>query len=236
MANETNRQLDATEIIRAITKLRQRIKERFPDRNLENVCASLLAIAKDSKEKIEWINTPNILLRIVVGLIVLAAILAFIASLRIVDISMSEMHLLDVVTLLEAGMNDLVLIGAALFFLFTIESRIKRNRSIKALNEIRSIAHVIDMHQLTKDPSVVNRSQPTKSSPERTLDAYQLCRYLDYCSEMFSLSGKVAALYAQHQPDGVVLATVNEIEELTTGFSRKVWQKIAMLNMLEFDD
>jgi len=153
MVSDTNRQLDATEIIRAITKLRQRIKERFPDRNLENVCASLLAIAKDSKEKIEWINTPNILLRMVVGLIVLAAILAFIASLRVVDISMSEMHLLDVVTLLEAGMNDLVLIGAALFFLFTIESRIKRNRSIKALNEIRSIAHVIDMHQLTKDPS-----------------------------------------------------------------------------------
>lgn len=165
-----------------------------------------------------------------------AALLAFVASLTVIDISMSEMNILDVVTLLEAGMNDLVLIGAALFFLFTIESRIKRNRSIKALNEIRSIAHVIDMHQLTKDPSVLNNSKPTESSPERTLDAYQLCRYLDYCSEMFSLSGKVAALYAQHQPDSVVLATVNEIEELTTGFSRKVWQKIAMLNMLEFND
>jgi len=50
------------------------------------------------------------------------------------------------------------------------------------------------------------------------------------------MSGKVAALYAQHQPDSVVLATVNEIEELTTGFSRKVWQKISLVNMLEFKD
>jgi hypothetical protein len=46
---------------------------------------------------------------------------------------------------------------------------------------------------------------------------------------MLSLIGKIAALYIQHFNDPVVISTVNEIEELTTGLSRKIWQKIMIL-------
>jgi hypothetical protein len=46
---------------------------------------------------------------------------------------------------------------------------------------------------------------------------------------MLSVTGKVAALYAQDLEDGVVLAAVNEVEDLTTGLSRKVWQKLMIL-------
>ena len=56
-----------------------------------------------------------------------------------------------------------------------------------------------------------------------------MSRYLDYCSEMLSLIGKVAALYAQHIDDSVALAAVDGIESLTTNLSRKIWQKITML-------
>lgn len=236
MRSDNNRQLDAEEIIRSIGKLRDRIHERFPDRNLGKVCNSLLATAEDTREKIAWINKPNLLLRAVVMTLIAAAIITFFFSVKLVDFSVNKLTLVDMITLMEAAMNDIVLIGAAVFFLATIETRVKRGRTVNALNEIRSIAHVIDMHQLTKDPSVMKTNKPTESSPERNLDAYQLCRYLDYCSEMFSLSGKVAALYAQHQPDSNVLAMVIEIEELTTGLAQKVWQKITMLNMVEFTD
>ena len=40
---------------------------------------------------------------------------------------------------------------------------------------------------------------------------------------------KVAALLVQHFGDSVVLAAVNEIETLTNGLSRKIWQKITVL-------
>jgi len=56
-----------------------------------------------------------------------------------------------------------------------------------------------------------------------------LSRYLDYCSEMLSLTGKIAALYVQTYDDGVALAAVNEVEGLTTGLSRKIWQKLMIL-------
>lgn len=49
------------------------------------------------------------------------------------------------------------------------------------------------------------------------------------------MTGKVAALYAQNFRDGVVLSSVNEIESLTTGLSRKIWQKIIILHRLDED-
>lgn len=57
--------------------------------------------------------------------------------------------------------------------------------------------------------------------------------YLDYCSEMLSLVGKTAALYAENNDDQVVLQTVEGIEELTMNLSQKIWQKIASINLDE---
>jgi len=62
------------------------------------------------------------------------------------------------------------------------------------------------------------------------MTAFQLTRYLDYCSELLSIVGKLTALYAQSLPDSVVVAAVNNIETLTTGLSRKIWQKIMQLD------
>ena len=134
----------------------------------------------------------------------------------------------DLIQVADAAVNTLVIVGAALVFLVTVETRVKRHRALKALHELRSLAHVIDMHQLYKDPSAV-LGEPTASSPKRTLSTVQLSRYLDYCSEMLSLTGKIAALYAQKFPDPSVVAAVNEIELLTTGLSRKIWQKMMLL-------
>ena len=61
------------------------------------------------------------------------------------------------------------------------------------------------------------------------MSPFELIRYLDYCSEMLSLTSKLAALYAQNLPDPVVIDTVNEIESLTTNLSQKIWQKITIV-------
>ena len=60
----------------------------------------------------------------------------------------------------------MVLIGAAIFFLVTLETRVKRRRALAALHELRAIAHIIDMHQLTKDPEwVLGRGGETGVDP-----------------------------------------------------------------------
>jgi hypothetical protein len=61
------------------------------------------------------------------------------------------------------------------------------------------------------------------------MSRFELSRYLDYCSEALSLTGKVAALYLKGFDDPVALQAVNEVEDLTTGLARKIWQKLTIL-------
>jgi hypothetical protein len=87
------------------------------------------------------------------------------------------------------------------------------------------------MHQLTKDPEhVISPERTTASSPQRTLTRFELVRYLDYCSELLSLSSKLAALHVQYVNDPVVLDAVNDIEVLASDLSNKIWQKIMILD------
>lgn len=48
---------------------------------------------------------------------------------------------------------------------------------------------------------------------------------------MLSLTGKLAALYAQESTDGTILDAVREIENLTSSLSNKIWQKIMILDL-----
>ena len=120
------------------------------------------------------------------------------------------------------------------FFLGSLEMRFKRSLALRSLHALRSLAHVVDMHQLTKDPAVIlagTSFRPTESSPARSMTPYQLTRYLEYCSEMLSLTSKLAAMHVQYFDDPVVLDAVNDIESLTQGLSNKVWQKIMILDL-----
>lgn len=133
----------------------------------------------------------------------------------------------------DAGISSIVYISAAILFLVTWETRIKRARALRAIHELRAMAHILDMHQLTKDPErAFNIGSDTASSPKRTLSPFELSRYLDYCSEALSLISKIAALYVQGFQDSVVLDAVDDMENLTTGIARKVWQKITLIDLM----
>jgi hypothetical protein len=227
----TYRTLDVEKVIDTIRTLELRISDRFPDSGLGKVCKELEDLAEDTRQRIAWITTPKMWIRIGIGSIILVMIGILLYTVSTFKVSSGNFTVGDLVQISEAGINDVVLIGAAVFFLFSVENRVKRRRAIKVLYELRSIAHVIDMHQLTKDPSR-RTSQNTTHSPKVNLTPLQLTRYLDYCSEMLSLTSKVAALYAQAIDDGVVLQTVNEVEELTTSLSQKIWQKIMVIKEL----
>lgn len=230
------RTLDPYKTVETIETLCRRIGERFPSSGLSRICAELCEVAYASRERAARITRPNYLLRFIVGLLVVVIISVPVYSVSVMDITVKSIDAGELVQITEAALNDLVLIGAAIFFLVSVETRIKRSRALEALHELRTIAHVIDMHQLTKDPGRLQKNVIlTSSSPEQHMSAYELMRYLDYCSEMLSLTGKVAALYAQNFRDGVVLSSVNEIESLTTGLSRKIWQKIIILHRLDED-
>lgn len=219
-------------MVETIQHLHKRIEDRFPGSGLSQVCYELEDLTEETRQKIDWIATPKLWIRIGIGSIILVMVGILVYTLSTFKVASGNFTVGDLVQISEAGINDIALIGAAVWFLFNIEKRVKRTRALKVLYELRSIAHVIDMHQLTKDPSR-RLSHNTTHSPKDNLTGLQLTRYLDYCSEMLSLTSKVGALYAQAIDDEVVLQTVNEIEDLTTSLSQKIWQKIMVLK--EFD-
>ncbi|MDG2255922.1 MAG: hypothetical protein P8L49_13285 [Opitutaceae bacterium] len=225
------RSLSSDKTLETIELLGYRIEERFPKSNLKGVCDSLLEVAQDSKAKAAWIARPNYPLRVGIGLVIVAGMATLGFSLSLLEFKESSIGLSDLVLVFDAAISDLVFMGAAIFFLVTIESRIKRKRALLALHELRSLAHVVDMHQLTKDPNAILNSVSiiTPSSPSREMTSFELNRYLDYCSELLSLTGKIAALYIQESRDSVILSAVTDIENLTNDLNRQIWQKLIIL-------
>jgi hypothetical protein len=227
-----NNNLDPNKIVETIHQLHKRISERFPDAGLGKVCCKQLhTIATENQKLRSWIRKPHIMFRVGMSFAIIFFLLVLVAGIAVsVKFSFQEIDFANFLQVLDAGINIIILLSAALFFLVTAETRRKRNRAMIAIHQLRALAHVIDMHQLTKDPEgAFSNENRTPSSPRQTMNAFELTRYLDYCTEMLSLVGKVAALYIQDFDDPVLLGAVNEVENLTTGLSRKIWQKIMII-------
>jgi len=233
MSKQPYQQLRADRILATLDKLNARIKARFPEAGLSKVCTDLIDTAHFTARDAAELARPSFFWRTAsVGLIVLG-VAAQIAAFKFLRVESGSLSAPEIVQGLEAAVNLLILFGGAVWFVLTLEERVKRRRVLDSLHRLRSIAHVIDMHQLTKDPTVVLDHQKTAASPERTMSHFELTRYLDYCSEMLALTGKLAALYSERMRDGVVIDAVNDIENLTTSLGRKIWQKITILSALE---
>ena len=226
------RHLESQRIIDTVQALQGRIEERFPGSGLGRIAAELLNVARETVDRTQWIQKPNLPLR--AGAVALS--LGIIALLTGMLLHIHQFQFDDYTNFsqaLDASISSVVFIGAAIIFLVSCENRIKRRRALKAIHELRAMAHIVDMHQLTKDPeSCFGQGQPAAQPKKRALTPFELNRYLDYCSDALALISKIAALYVQEFQDPVLLDAVDDVEDLTAGFSRKIWQKITLLESL----
>lgn len=222
--------LEPRKLIETVERLHRRVGERFPESGLSRICGELAGVAKLADTRVLRIERPHLGLRFAIGASAVLGLALLFYLFSIIDFRNESDNIFGVIQGIDAAFNIVVLLGALLIFLLKLEEAGKRRFALKDLHELRSIAHVIDMHQLTKDPGMTNHvGGSTPSSPKRTLSPFELSRYLDYCTEMLSLTGKIAALYAQGTRDATVLATANDLEQLTANLSEKIWQKLAII-------
>jgi hypothetical protein len=224
------RSLDPEKILITAERLQQRVAERFPDRGLAKVAAEVVALAQTVRDEVRQLQPPIWWLRGLVGMVVLAGAAVFLWVGSILPLREVGRDAIGSVESIEAAINTLILAGLGLMALTSLEARVKRQRVARGLHGLRSVIHVIDMHQLTKDPVTLSPEFiPTETSPTRDLDAVAMSRYLDYCSELLAITGKLAALYAQAVPDEGVAQAVTDIELLGASLARKIWQKISLI-------
>jgi hypothetical protein len=232
--SELRPRLESAYVADTVQRLEGRIRARFPDRRLGNVAAELATTvpliqegferSKARRRQVRWFS------RLTSAVVVLLVLTALVLALRD-PFTRGTDSSYDWVPLVESTVNDLVFAAIAVFFLWAMPERLERRTLLDLLHRLRSLAHVVDMHQLDKDPEQARADyQPTAASPERRImNAEELHHYFDYCSELVSLIAKTAALCAERTSDAVVLHTVSEIETLAAQMSQKIWQKISLL-------
>jgi hypothetical protein len=233
MQTHSHGELQPEQIRATIDVLARRIAERFPESGLSRVAAELSRLAQENQRVVEQISRPIWWVRGVIALAI-GAVVALVGwvGFHVWDLSRAGVGgAAELVQGIDAATSEILFLSLVLLFLASVETRLKRRLALRMLHRLRSIAHVVDMHQLTKDPArAIHPVESTPSSPQRTIPRSRLGRYLDYCSELLSLTSKLAALHSQHLQDHVVLDAVNDIESLTLNLSRKIWQKIMILD------
>lgn len=223
------RKLDESRIIDSLTALRDRIENQFPDSGLGRVAEELIAVGGEVAECADYLSATNWPIRIFAGLLIAGMILVLYLAGPRVELPEGAHKFSDVQSIAAVG-NIAAVVGVAVLFLLRLETNLKRRRAHGVLHELRSLAHVVDMHQLAKDPAGRRLPEPEiTESPKGAMNPQSLLRYLDYCTDLLSLTGKLSALLVQRFTDEVVLAEVNEIEALTSALSGRIWQKIQLL-------
>jgi hypothetical protein len=220
-------------ILETITALEHRIGERFPGSGLSRVSAELRRLGSESGVMIQRLRRPMWLLRLgaALGIVGILSITLGLAVLGL-PVPLRVGNLADLLQATESAVNEVILLALVIFFFLSLEARLKRRTALRALHRLRSIVHIVDMHQLTKDPEhLLSPRMATTSSPKRSFTRFELARYLDYCSELLSLTSKLVALHVQFLNDPVVLSAVNDIETLGASLSNKIWQKIMILDV-----
>ena len=151
-------------IIPQIETLAVRIEERFPERNLARVCKRFYDVALDTQDQLEWIGKPILYVRVAVGALILSLLGLLIWAMFSLDLGAGDVTFADLIALIDSGINDLVFISAGIFFLVSLETRIKRNRGLKGLNNLRVLA-----------PRDRHASTQQRSQPGRGPGPYQEC-------------------------------------------------------------
>lgn len=222
------REIDPTKLILTISKMADRVEEQFPSSGLSAVANEVAAVAEGTVARVAEIKKPRIGLRMGVGIMVLLVLSGPLLFSLVLSFSEEVTNLGDFLEATDAGLHMLLVLAGGIFFLVGMENRMRRNQALDAIAEFRSLAHLVDLHQINKDPGLDSLKPP--EDDKRTVRSDEaLASYLDFSGDLLSIVGKLAAYYAQNLSDRVVLDAVNEIETLTSSLSNKLWLKILVL-------
>ncbi|YCM44083.1 hypothetical protein V2O64_22505 [Verrucomicrobiaceae bacterium 227] len=228
------RKIDPEKLILTVSKLADRVEGEFPKSGLSAVANEVAAVAEGTVERVHEIEKPKIFLRIMVGILVAVAIAGPFLFSVLLSFSEEVNNLGDFLEATDAGLHLLLILTGGVIFLVGLENRLRRNQALEALAEFRSLAHLLDLHQINKDPGL-DRMVPPEPDLRTVRSDSALADYLDFSGDLLSIIGKLAAFYAQNLSDRVVLDAVNEIETLTSSLSNKLWLKIIVLREMMRD-
>jgi hypothetical protein len=214
----TDRHLNPAKLARTSEALTEWIGREFSKAHLAQVGANIHRLTQEAVVKAQKIRRPIWPLRIGTWLLILAFLAGAVHQLATQDLR-------DILHFLDDTKGAAIYIGGFLVVCITLEVRLKRRRALRAINELRAVAHIVDMHQLAKDQTIEEFRE--------TMTAEKMESYLHACIALLALLSKIGQLYVEHFPDTVATQAANDLEMITNGLSNKIWMKI--LSLKKFD-
>ncbi len=149
------------EITQTLARLRDRVAERFPESGLSHVTEELLRFAGDASQTAAYLERPNWPVRVGVAITIAVMAMILLAAASAIRVSHNVGGIAELAQGLEAAINDLVFLGVAIWFLLTLEARMKRRRALGALHQPGKVWQKITLLGACHHPSttpVVNRA------------------------------------------------------------------------------
>ena len=163
--------LDVGSVVATADAVQARIAARFPERQLGAVAGAVRAAAARAAaagERPPVRRLSRLVCALLAAAVVAGTLVALVIVVRDAVAAADGRASFDWLPVIESAVNDVAFAGIATFFLLTVSQRMDRHAIIAELHGLRSLAHVIDMHQLTKDPEfLLSPGRQTPHSPRR---------------------------------------------------------------------
>jgi hypothetical protein len=221
---DPNHRLDPSRIIQTAENLAERIGDRLPGRTLASLAVELARIASETDLRARQARKPIIAIRLASITAILASLLCLTYLLRHIHTSWEFGTITEVFEAADAAFNLLVVLAGAIWFLITLEARIKRRKALASIEELREFIHVIDLTQLYYTPELYDVDVPD-SPAQAGLDH----TYLLFCTQMIGVISNLAALYGRGGANDSILRAVSEVDMLASAVSTKLLSKVPMV-------
>lgn len=213
--------LDPAKIVETAENLARGVGERLPGTTLASLAVKLAAIARDTDERAQQARRPIYAIRAGSLLAISATIFGLWYLAGHIHTRWEFGTITELFEATDAGFNLLVLLAGALWFLITIEARIKRRKALDSIEELREFIHVIDVTQLYYTPDLY-KTDPASSHSSLNLDY----TYLLFCTQMLGVISNLAPLYTRGAAGDSILRAVSEVEMLASAITAKLQSKV----------
>ena len=120
----------------------------------------------------------------------------------------------------DAGFNMLVGLAGVLWFLVTIDARVKRKQALAHIGELLEFIQIIDVTQLYYTPELYK----SNASPDSTRSRFDHT-YLLFCNEMLGVIGNLAPLYTRGNMDDSVWRATSDVIMLANAIQGRLFAK-----------
>lgn len=215
-------------------RLVERVQDRFGEDDLTGIARQVSQVAVASEKRISRALRVGFIIRLLTWPLVLGSVLGVASWIGSLGLTIRVNDAGDLAQSLDSVFQLMLVLGAGIWFLLSIGTKVQRRSLLEALQELNKLAQVIDLVQLDKDPDRLYFSTEQRTAKSPTLGkantAFLLSRYLDYCAELLSVLGKVACLYRERIDDEVVLSRLGDFDRLTNQLRTNIGAKMGLIS------